>query len=45
MHLVGRGWRVGRWMLRLTSLIVTVAIRVRPDRGGPIMRKVLGRRG
>jgi hypothetical protein len=40
MHLLGRGWRFGRWMLRLTSLIVTVAVRVRPDRNGPITRRV-----
>jgi hypothetical protein len=36
MHLIGRGWCFGRWMLRLTSLIVTVAVRVRPDRDGPM---------
>jgi hypothetical protein len=40
MHLLGRGWCFGRWMLRLTSLIVTVAVWVRPDRDGPIMRRV-----
>ena len=44
MHLLGRGWRFGRWMLRLTSLIVAVAVRVRPDRNGPIMRRVPGPR-